>query len=137
MIVYKGIVHPGLCDVMGHMTTRHYIAMFDDASYHFLHSVFGWTGEQAKKDGVGWADVRHVIEYNAELAEGDLLEVRASLQRLGNKSITVNYEMFNLANNELAATLESTSVLFDLTARKAMALSDDLRLAAKSYLPEN
>ena len=37
MIVYKGVSHPAMCDIMGHMTTRHYIAMFDDGSYHFLY----------------------------------------------------------------------------------------------------
>lgn len=133
-VVYKGVAHPELCDVMGHMTTRHYIAMFDDASYHFLYSVFGWSGEQAKTDHKGWADVKHVIEYQAEVAAGDLLEVRASFSKVGTKSIAVYYEMFNLAKNELAATLESTSVYFDLLERKAIALSEDMKASASSCL---
>ena len=97
MILYKGISHPGLCDVMGHMTTRHYVAMFDDASYHLLYTVFGWTGAQAKAAGKGWADVRHVIEYQDEVAEGDLLEITGALTKLGNKSVTVLYTMHNLS----------------------------------------
>jgi acyl-CoA thioester hydrolase len=113
MIVYKGVSHPALCDIMGHMTTRHYIAMFDDSSYHFLYEAFGWTGETAKTARMGWADVRHVVEYQAEVAAGDLLEITANLVKVGNKSITVIYEMHNLSNAELAATLESTSVYFD------------------------
>jgi len=134
MVVYKGIAHPSLCDVMGHMTTRHYVAMFDDASYHFLYTVFGWSGQQAKTHGVGWADVRHVIEYHAEVAEGDLLELKASLIKLGNKSITVQYDMFNLAKDELAATLVSTSVYFDLKNRKAIKLTADMQVRATPYL---
>ena len=87
--------------------------MFDDGSYHFLYDAFGWTGETAKTARTGWADVRHVVEYQAEVAAGDLLEITANLVKVGNKSITVIYEMHNLSNAELAATLESTSVYFD------------------------
>ena len=134
LVVYKGVAHPDLCDVMGHMTTRHYVAMFDDASYHFLFTVFGWSGEQAKTENRGFADVKHVIEYQDEVAAGDLLEVRASIAKVGNKSITVNYTMFNIAKDQQAATLESTSVYFDTLNRKAIALTDTMQDQTKSYL---
>lgn len=42
--VYRGVVHPWLCDAMGHLTTRHYLAMFDDAIYHLYQQVFGYAG---------------------------------------------------------------------------------------------
>ena len=134
MILYKGISHPGLCDVMGHMTTRHYVAMFDDASYHLLYTVFGWTGAQAKAAGKGWADVRHVIEYQDEVAEGDLLEITGALTKLGTKSITVLYTMNNISKGAVAATLESTSVFFDLDARKAIPMTAEMRSGAEPYL---
>ena len=44
VLVQKSVAHPWMCDVLGHMTTRHYVAMFDDAAYHMLYNVFGWTG---------------------------------------------------------------------------------------------
>ena len=132
VIVYKGVAHPQLCDVMGHMTTRHYVAMFDDASYHFLYNAFGWSGIQAKEDNRGWADVKHVIEYQDEVAAGDLLEIRAHFSNIGTKSITVNYSMFNIAKNVLAATLESTSVYFDTLNRKAIPLTDEMKKAIKT-----
>jgi acyl-CoA thioester hydrolase len=131
--VYKGVAHPWLCDVMGHMTTRHYVAMFDDASYHFLFEVFGWSGEQAKKDHIGWADVKHVIEYQAEVAEGDILEVVAEFKKLGTKSTTILYTMHNLSKREVASTLESTSVLFDLKARKAITIPEEMRAKTQSF----
>lgn len=125
--VYKGVAHPWLCDVMGHMTTRHYIAMFDDASYHFLFEVFGWSGEQAKREKIGWVDVKHVVEYQAEVAEGDILEITAQFKKLGGKSTTILYRMKNLSKDEQAATLEATSVLFDLELRKGMTIPDSMR----------
>lgn len=127
--VHTAVAHPWLCDIMGHVTTRHYIAIFDDASYLFLYRVFGWAGDDAAA-GLGWADVRHEIDYQAEVAAGDLLEVKAALERVGTKSITVRYEMHNLKKGEVAATLISTCVLFDLNARKAVALTDEMKAAA-------
>jgi len=132
--VYQGVAHPWLCDVMGHMTTRHYVAMFDDASYHFLFRVFGWTPQQAERDQLGWADVKHEINYNAEVASGDLLEISAEFLKLGGKSVVIRYRMYNVSKNEEAATLDSTSVLFDMAARKAAPLTDEMRNQASSYL---
>ncbi|MEH6588672.1 MAG: thioesterase family protein [Halioglobus sp.] len=137
LLAYKGVAHPWLADVMGHMTTRHYVAMFDDASYHLLYEVFGWSGDSVATDGLGWADVKHVIEYQGEVGTGDILEISGGLRKVGGKSITVFYEMRNLTRGELAATLESTSVLFDTRARKAIPLSDEMReKATQQLIPE-
>ena len=88
--------------------------------------------------GLGWVDVRHVIEYQAEVSTGDILEVHAGLRRIGGKSITIWYEMTNLSTGELSATLESSCVLFDTKARKAVALTDEMRQKAESQLiPES
>lgn len=132
--VYQGVAHPWLCDVMGHMTTRHYVAMFDDASYHFLFRVFGWTPEQAAEKQLGWADVKHVIDYSAEVGSGDLLTVTAEFTRLGGKSATMKYTMYNESRKEIAATLESTSVLFDMAARKAAPIEGEMREQAAKHL---
>tara|TARA_R110002110_G_scaffold205066_7_gene417134 strand:- start:273679 stop:274083 length:405 start_codon:yes stop_codon:yes gene_type:complete len=134
MVVHQGVAHPDMCDVMGHMTTRHYVAMFDDASYHFLFKAFGWTGDQAISERIGWADVQHLIEYAEEVAAGDLLEISAKLEKIGRKSITVTYSMFNLSRSMLAATLQSTSVYFDLDARKAILITDAMRERASPLL---
>ncbi len=130
--VYKGVAHPWLCDVMGHMTTRHYVAMFDDGSYHFLNEAFGWKPEDASAPG--WADVKQVIEYNDEVAAGSLLEVKGRIARVGGKSITIQYEMHNITKGTVAATLETTSVYFDLTERKAVAIPDDLKAQAEQFM---
>jgi len=134
IVVQKSVAHPWMCDVLGHMTTRFYLNMFDDASYHILYEVFGWSSASDDEGERGWADVRHVIEYVAEVNAGDVLETRAGIKKIGTKSITIRYEMTNLGENELAATLECTCVLFDLKARKALPLPDDLRASAERHL---
>jgi len=119
---------------MGHMTTRFYMAMFDDSSYHFLHHLFGWSGAQDPTGKLGWVDVRHSINYSAEVDAGDLLEVRAELTKVGGKSMTISYEMINLGSGDVAATLEGVIVLFDLNKRCAVTIPDDLRKTAQSHI---
>ena len=134
LVVNKGIAQPWECDVMGHLTTRFYVAMFDDASYHALYELFGWTISSHESKKYGWADVRHVIEYKAEVSAGDVLEIRARLQKIGTKSFTMLYEMVNLASDEVSATLESICVYFDLEARCAVALTDEMKARAQPFL---
>ena len=136
IVVQKGVAHPWMCDVIGHMTTRHYVAMFDDAAYHLLYTVFGWAGARDPDGKIGWSDARHVIEYKAEVLAGDVLVVRSGLTKVGTKSITIFYEMTNLEKNEIAATLECVCVLIDLQARKSVELSEQLRELASQHLIE-
>jgi acyl-CoA thioester hydrolase len=130
---FRAVAHPWQCDVMGHLTTRYYMAMFDDASYHLLFEVFGWSGADAA-EGLGFADVRHEIDYEAEVGAGDLLQINGSLEKLGGKSVTLVYEMHNLTRKQRAARLTSIAVCFDTRARKAVPIPDDWRTKARAHL---
>jgi len=131
---FKGTAHPWFCDVMGHMNIRHFMAMFDESSYQLLFQVFGWSGNPDNSGGQGWADVKHVIEYQTEVRAGDLLEVNACISKVGTKSIGIRYEMRNAATKKLAATLECVSVLIDLESRASVPLSDDQRKQAEGHV---
>ena len=133
---FNGVCHPWHCDVMGHMTTRHYVAMFDDASYHCLYRLFGWTGKDAQTSNLGFADVKHTIDYLDEVHEGDLIEIRGHLIKIGGKSVTVKYEMRRSSDQAVLATLESISVLFDTKARSAVTIPDEFRSRASQFLTE-
>jgi acyl-CoA thioester hydrolase len=134
--VQQSVAHPWMCDVLGHLTTRYYVGMFDDAAYHFLYTVFGWTGSSDEEGKKALVDVRHLIEYRNEVPPGELLEICACLTRIGTKSITCYYQMTKLGSNEIVATLEVVSVLFDLQARCGIPLTDELREAAANHLVE-
>ena len=134
--VQQSVAHPWMCDVLGHLTTRFYVGMFDDAAYHFLYAVFGWTGASDEEGKMALVDVRLLIEYQNEVTPGELLEISACLTRIGTKSITAYYEMTKLGSNQIVATLEVVSVLFDLQQRCGIPLTDELREAASQHLIE-
>ncbi len=58
--ISAAVAHPWLCDAMGHLNTRHYFAMFDDAPMVLLAQIAG-PAEQAFAAERGWADVRNEV----------------------------------------------------------------------------
>lgn len=115
VVCYRGVAHPWLCDQLGHFNTRHYMAAYDDAMQHFF-AIIGYK----KQDGYGWADVRHEIEYRAEIAPGALFHIDAALIRVGGKSITYHQRITLTDSNVVASTNKATTVLFDLEKRAAV-----------------
>ncbi len=132
--VYKGVAQPWECDSLGHLTTRFYTAMFDDASYHFLFELFGWSGASDEAGERAFVDVRHEVDFQDEVHAGELLEIRAGLVRVGNKSLVARYDMLKRGSGGIAASLEATYVLFDLQKRVALPLDETLRDQANRSL---
>lgn len=119
------VVHPWLCDRMGHLTTRHYMAMFDDASYQLFAAL-----DPAPDAEQGWADIRHDIAYLDELATGELVRIEGRVTALGRTSIETRYRLLRRRDDRVCATLAAKTVCFDLVLRKSRLLPDRLREAA-------
>ena len=122
---YRGVAYPWHCDSMGHMNTQFYAALYDGATFHLL-SMLGPYAE-LKQRGLGWADVRQLIEYKHEVPAGSLLVVRTTLKRLGNKSVEFLHELRNVETDRLHSTSEQVTVLFDLEKRAAAPLDETIR----------
>jgi len=130
---YRGVVHPWQCDAMDHFTTRFYVGMFDDAAYHLFAAV-GFTAAHLKR-GIGFADLKTTLSYLAELKAGDLVLVRGAVRKLGTKSLTAYYTMSNIETGVVSAEMEAITVQFDLHARKAIPIADDIRASLARLLP--
>ena len=133
-VLGKGIVHPWLCDVMGHMNVRFYMAMFDDASYRLLYEASGWTSGSLDWQGKGWADVSHSIEYLAELKVGELTEINGIIVSVGNRSFTSLYQILNAETLVPAAQLQSKVTYFDLKERKSVQIPEEIKIRMKSRM---
>jgi acyl-CoA thioester hydrolase len=128
VITYVGVAHPWMCDAMGHMNVRHYMAMFDDASFQLLGKL---TGVEKDKS-LGWADVRHEIEYRHETAAGTLVTIRSHVIKVGRTSVTYRHVLVGSIEGELHAEATTTSVRLDLAARKSLELDADIRRRAEA-----
>jgi acyl-CoA thioester hydrolase len=125
---YRGVAYPWHCDSMGHMNTQFYAALYDGASFHFLSRLAAYS--DLERIGLGWADVKQVIEYKQEIRSGSLLLVRSSITRIGNKSVEYRHEISNSETDQLHSTSDQVTVLFDLKHRRAASLTDQIRQRA-------
>lgn len=128
------VAHPWFCDTMGHMNVRFYSAIFDDASSVFVSRLGGGVAELSPEH-LGWADVRHLIEFRDEVKAGSLLSVSTRVIKIGRTSLTFLHEM-NGASDNLHATMEVVSVMFDLQKRQSALLPDTVRTAAERLLSQ-
>ncbi|SEJ95005.1 (3S)-malyl-CoA thioesterase [Sphingobium sp. AP50] len=127
----RGVVFPWLCDSMGHLATQHYMGFYDSAFFHLLAAL----GPIHVDDGtrkVGWADVRHEVDYQAELRAGDLIALHSIVAAIGRSSVTHKTYMTRLSDQALCSTVLSRTVRFDLTARSSTPIEESIRKQAQT-----
>ena len=122
---YRNVVYPWQCDHMGHMNTQFYAAVFDAACFGILNHVARMP-DLAEK-GLGWADIRQVIEYRHEIRSGTMMLVKSWVVEVGRTSITVLHHLVEDGRDTLFATSQTKTVLFDLKQRKATPIEGELR----------
>jgi acyl-CoA thioester hydrolase len=120
-----------MCDTNGHVNTRHYMAMFDDASCQLLAHIAGDAGGRGQ---LGWADVRIEIDYLQEVAAGAVLTVTSQVERIGETSLSIVHAMRGTGEDHLRARARVVVVRFDLERRKSTKLADDERSRAATLL---
>jgi acyl-CoA thioester hydrolase len=130
---FRAVVYPWHCDHQGHMTTMHYVGMFDAAFWHLL-SAQGFTRANMAEHKTGFADVRDTIEYLAELPVGSPLAIESGLIKVGTTSVASFNRMRETETGKLAATSEKVTVYFDLDARRKTPLPADLRAVMEGRL---
>jgi acyl-CoA thioester hydrolase len=126
-----GVAHPWLCDAMGHMNVRHYAAAFDDASWQMLEAI-GRADDV--DDRYGWADVRSVTEYRAEVTTGRTFLLRSGVARIGKTSLTLRQYLIGADGTTIHAFNETTTVHFDLVHRSPVPLTDTMRQRLQGHL---
>jgi acyl-CoA thioester hydrolase len=132
---YRAVVYPWHCDHQGHMTTMHYVGMFDAAFWHLL-SAGGFSRTYLEEHSTGFVDVQDTIQYRAEQAVGALIHIESGITKIGNTSVTGYHRMLNSETGELAATSEKITVYFDLEAREKRAFPPDMRARLEAIVVE-
>ncbi len=133
---FRGVVYPWHCDQMGHLNVQHYVGMYDQASVH-LFAAFGLSHAHVRETNMGFADVRHVIEYKNELLAGSAVRMESRVTAVGNSSIRHEHRLLDIDTDEVAATFEAVSVYFDLGARKSAPLPQEFRDRAKALIADS
>lgn len=130
---FRGVAHPWLCDAFGHLNTRHQMAMFDDAGFHFLHAI-GPKAEAMKASRTGWADVRLEVDLKDEVPWGGLVVIRSHLIKAGRTSLSYAHAMHSADDDRVHSAVQIVTVHFDLEARKAIPLTEETVAKAAAML---
>ena len=130
---YQGVVYPAQCDAMGHMNVQHYIAAFDQALWHLMAAA-GYSPSWITERRQGWADRRYEIDFRRELAAGQLFTISSTIVTVGRTSLVSRHRLADREGGETCAELLAVSVYFDLAARTALPLPDEIRSAAETLI---
>nr|WP_296430280.1 thioesterase family protein [Roseovarius sp. BRH_c41] len=121
-LVLTHVFHPWHCDHFGHVNTRHYAAAFDDATFAF------WAGLGVGQGSIVPVTARQMITYQTESTSGTVVSIHAKPVRVGDKSVTLEFAMSDLAGGALAH-FEVVEVFFDNTTRQSAKMPENVRAA--------
>jgi acyl-CoA thioester hydrolase len=116
-LISQAVIAEQHLDLMGHMNVRHYLALFDDASWTFFQSL-GMTEAYYKANDAGGFALEHHIRYLSEVRLGEKVHIHVRLLQRNAKRIHFMYFMVNQNKGVLSATLESVASHADLKLRR-------------------
>lgn len=109
-ILTAGVVHQWHLDQFGHMNVRCYAPFFDDASFLFWNQLGMGQLTMIDEFGVHTVTLRASTEFKGELKCGDCFTVIGSVQKVGNKSVTLLFSMVDRDNGKVFSTYETIEV---------------------------
>lgn len=118
---FTAVFHPWHCDTMGHVNTRHYAAVFDDASLHMLALI------SPDRPDLGWADVTCKLTYRREITAGTCVQVVSRVNEIGTRSMSINHTMKSIDAAEVFAEADVKIVRFDKQSRSAVPIEDTIK----------
>ena len=104
-------------DEYGHMNVRWYSALWGQAAGAFMASL-GMNQQEMLTRNTGHWMLRNVLDFKAELREGDTVEVYGRLLGFSSKLLHNKFWMVNESAGVIAATSEALVAHADLEARR-------------------
>jgi acyl-CoA thioesterase FadM len=130
---YRATVAPKDCDHLGHMNVQHYFAAVSDGMFAIMARL-GLPPEEIRRRQISLAVVRAETDFHRELRAGDVIVLESTILRLGEKSVTFQHRLRNVATDAIAMSTEFKCVTLDLEKRQATPIPQDVRTAAAALI---
>lgn len=104
MDVYRSSVQTWECDQMGHLNVQFYVEKSVEG-LEALAQAIGLGPAYARQHDTGFVPVDHHLRFHRELRPGTPMTMRAGVLDVREHSLRVVQELFNMADNTLAATM--------------------------------
>jgi acyl-CoA thioester hydrolase len=121
-------VSPRDCDILGHMNVAAYVDAVSDAMF-IVQGLAGLDRATMAATQRSFVAARLECDYRAEMLAGDVLRMDSRVLHVGTKSARFGHVMTRVADGATVFMAENVSVHFDLAARCALPIPDDLRQA--------
>lgn len=122
----QDIARYGDTDLNGHINNAAFLTYLESGRILFLLN----PEDPLAPPGHGFAIVRLVMDFRAEMRWGSAVDIGMAVSRVGRTSFTLQQAIFQ--GDTCTATAESILVLLDLTTRKAAPVEGRLRTALEA-----
>lgn len=129
----RGSVMTWECDEHGHMGLRFFMARAADAIGHVKERI-GFKRELTRQLGWGSAALEYTIDFRRPMRAGDIYSMRSGLLDVGDRTFRFGHVLSEDCCGEICATYDAIGCMFDLQARKAMAIPEDLGRRARDFI---
>ena len=132
---YRATVGPADCDHLGHMNVQHYFAAVSHGMFALMVRL-GLGPEEIRRRLRSFAVVRAETDFQRELRAGDVIYLESTVLKIGEKSVTFQHRLNNVATGDMAMSTMFKCVLLDLESRQAAIIPDDIRAAAAQLVDD-
>jgi acyl-CoA thioester hydrolase len=114
------------CDPMGHVNNAVYLTYLEQARFAHWRELWKYRQEGWDRRVPGVILARAEVDYRGQAREGDLLDVRISVAKLGRTSFHYEYEVVD-QKGQLVLEARTVQVMYDYAAGKPVEIPDAIR----------
>ncbi len=113
------------CDMLGHVNNAVYLSYLEECRIEWWKAI----GEPpiSGGSGVGAIMAHASLNYRAPLFLSDEVEIRLAVHKVGTSSVTVDYELVNVATGVVVADARTVAVAFDFGQNRTVPVSPETR----------
>jgi len=124
-------VRYGDLDPQGHVNNAKYLTYMEQARVAYIRHLGLWQSNSFLEFGIILADAH--VTYRAPILFGQPVQVGVRVSRLGNKSMTMDYQIEDTKTGQELATGNSILVAYDYQNGQTIPLPDGWRLVITEF----
>ena len=121
----------GDLDPQGHVNNAKFLTYMEQARVFYLKQLKLWEGGSFLNLGIILADVQ--ITFEKAIQFGDPVRVGVRISRIGNKSMTSDYQLEDGRDASIFATGSSILVAYDYHNKRSVPIPEEWRKAILHY----
>lgn len=127
MQITRCLTRREMLDEAGLLRPHQVIGLVADGVAHLMMRITPGRGLGAATGGIGGAALEQRLHFLESPALGDTITVRSGIMEAGAKTMRFVHWLLNERTGRAVATCEVVAVAFDLTARKAVPVTEEVR----------